>query len=111
VPTTEATPAPQAALVERAFADEEADDVDMGARHEEVETADDEPQHCQRHIRAERKRAAREPNGQPDPETQLVLGRCYAKLGKPQEARIWLNRAAAQPETAERAKAALTALD
>lgn len=65
---------------------------------------------CQERIaRAERTRDAADE--EVNPEEALSIGRCYQAAGKKSDARAWLRRAAAHPQTRARARRALRRLE
>ena len=47
---------------------------------------------------------------EPGPEEELAIGRCYQTVGDTAKARKWLQRAAADPATKQRARKALQTL-
>jgi tetratricopeptide (TPR) repeat protein len=74
------------------------------------EDADKADQACKKTVASFEERRRRDVEFKPDPEQQLALGRCYAKLGDRKRARTWLERAIAHPKTRTRAQAALREL-
>ena len=65
---------------------------------------------CRKTIADFEKRIRQDEDYAPDPEQQLALGRCYARLGDTKRARTWLERAATHPKTKTRAQSALKGL-
>ncbi|MDH3202463.1 MAG: hypothetical protein OEM15_16355 [Myxococcales bacterium] len=90
-----------------ALADESAD---QEANKEVKEDGDDTDATCRKTVADFEKRRRRDAGVKPDPEQELALGRCYAKLGDAKRARTWLERAAAHPKTKTRAQTALEEL-
>ena len=77
------------------------------AKEEREDSADEA---CRKTIADFQTRNRQDEDYTPDPEQQLALGRCYAKLGDAESARTWLERAAAHPKTEARAREALKGL-
>lgn len=88
---------------------EEADSAAAFARNEAA-SHEDRPESCRRKIADFQRRQRDDPRYSPKPEETLELGRCYARLDDVEAARLWLRRAAAEPETKRRAKRALREL-
>jgi hypothetical protein len=73
--------------------------------------ADDDSEACRRMV-AELERRQREDAAHTlEAEEALSLGLCHQTLGQTEEARRWLLRAAAEPQTKVRARKALEALE
>lgn len=80
------------------------------ADEEAKEYGDDADAACRKNVADFEKHRRLDADFKPDPEQQLALGRCYAKLGDTKRARTWLERAAAHEETKTRAQTALKKL-
>jgi lipopolysaccharide biosynthesis regulator YciM len=74
------------------------------------EQVDEATATCRRKIDEIERRARDDKDYVPAPEEELATGKCYQTLGKVAQARKWLRRAAAHPETKARAEKALGAL-
>lgn len=100
--------APEAAPTESFAADAVAG---LGMLEEAKEDRDDKADEaCRKTVADFQKRSRRDEDYAPDPEQQLALGRCYAKLGDIKRARTWLERAATHPKTKTRAREVLEGL-
>jgi len=66
---------------------------------------------CARTVQSLEKRRRKDTEYEPNPEAQLEAGLCYRRLGKNDEARHWLRRAAEHSSTKARANEALGELE
>jgi lipopolysaccharide biosynthesis regulator YciM len=104
------TPAPQPAsdVAAGAAAESlsvEADSTALQVRKKEQE--DDAIATCKRKISEIERRKHDDKDYVSQPEEELEIGKCYQTLQQVTEARKWLRRAAAHPETKARAEKAL----
>ena len=83
---------------------------DSAEQEEAKEDIDDANLACKKTVASFEERRRRDVDFEPDPEQQLALGRCYAKLGDTKRARTWLERAATHAKTKPRAQSALEKL-
>lgn len=81
-----------------------------GQEANEETKEDDADAACRKTTADFEKRRRRDADFKPDPEQELALGRCYAKLGDTKRARTWLELAAAHEKTKTRAQTALKKL-
>ena len=65
---------------------------------------------CAAKITAFEQRLRDDERYKPEPEEELAIGRCYQTVGDTAKARKWLQRAAANPATKQRARKALQTL-
>jgi len=66
---------------------------------------------CRARVSVVEKLLSQNKDYEPVPEEQLAVGRCYNVLGRKNDAKRWLERAARHPETKARAEEALRGLD
>ncbi len=65
---------------------------------------------CRRKVDEIERRTHDDKDDVPKPEEELAIGKCYQRLGRVDDARKWLQRAATHPQTKARAQEALRQL-
>jgi lipopolysaccharide biosynthesis regulator YciM len=85
-------------------------DAEASLSRKQEKKEDDVTATCKRKVDEIERRTRDDKDDVPEPEEELAIGKCYQTLGRVDDARKWLQRAAAHPKTKARAQKALREL-